>query len=73
MRNEREINRNATTAMAMAILGHDPTKPYGYNNKVSKGESKKCKSCRHFEECKRYKNVSPMQIACNQHERRKKK
>lgn len=69
-KNERLFNRMATTAMAMVAYGHDESpRPYKPNNRVSKGEAKKCKSCKHFERCK----VPPMKLACDSYERRKKK
>lgn len=39
--------------------------------KVSKGEAKKCKSCRFYYGCPEVKK--PMQIACGNYERRKRK
>ena len=58
---------------AMSMLGCEYPVSHHVPKKLSKGESKKCKSFKYFERCQSYKNVSPMQIACNQHERRKKK
>ena len=65
MRNERMINRNAATAMAMVAYGlNESPRQCGTNAKISKGAAKKCKSCKHI-------GVSPMKIACEQHERKK--
>lgn len=72
MRNERMISRNAATAMAMVAYGlNESPKQFGTNAKISKGEAKKCKSCKHFEKCRLSIGVSPMKIACEQHERKK--
>ena len=58
----------ATSAMAM--LGYEPPIVHRVPKKPSKGEAKKCKSCKFFP-C--YENEDPMRIACEKHERRKKK
>ena len=39
--------------------------------KKSKGEAPKCKTCKHFCDCR--KNPTPMSIACEKYERKKKK
>lgn len=70
-RNERLINRYASTAMAMVAYGSQGYTPaIQHENTIRKGEAKKCKSCKQYGvTCK----VPPMQIACEKHERRKKK
>lgn len=58
---------------AMAMIGCEYPVSHRVPKKLSKGESKKCKSCKSYEYCKTHHNVAPMRIACDQYERRKKK
>ena len=55
---------------AMSMLGCEYPVSHRVPKKPSKGEAKKCKSCKHFP-CSARKE--PMRIACGNHERRKKK
>ena len=71
------IESKMKKAIAVAMM-MDALEGKGYNTPVShyvprtpsKGEAKKCKSCKHFP-CPESKE--PMRIACGNHERRKKK
>lgn len=72
-----KMKQVAATAAAMAMLeenGGDYTPalnpPRFPKPIVHKGDSKKCKSCKHFP-CAESK--TPMRMACENHERRKKK
>ena len=60
--------------VVMAVANGDEVYDLPRNNSpkntLSKGEKKKCKSCRHFP-CPESKE--PMRVACGNHERRKKK
>lgn len=64
----------ASVAAMMAIANGDEVYDFPHANTpkvaLSKGEQKKCKSCKHFP-CPESKE--PMRIACGNHERRKKK
>ncbi len=64
----------ASIAAMMAIANGDEVYDLPRNNSpkntLSKGEKKKCKSCRHFP-CP--ESNEPMRVACGNHERRKKK
>ena len=70
------IESKMKKAIAVAMM-MDALEGKGYNTPVShyaprtpsKGEAKKCKSCKHFP-CPESKE--PMRIACGNHERRKK-
>ena len=65
----------ASIAAMMAVANGDEVYDLQQNNSpkntLSKGEKKKCKSCRHFKYC--HEQPKPMQIACGNYEKKKKK
>ena len=70
---KKKMAKIASVAAMMAIANGDEVCDFPHANTpkvtLSKRESKKCKSCRHFKYCQG--NPKPMQIACENYERRK--
>lgn len=73
---KKKMGQVASIAAMMAMANGDEVYDFlpAVNEKtarISKGEAKKCKSCRHFKYC--HEKPKPMQIACGNYERRKRK
>lgn len=69
----KEQHKNRLTALAMGMVaGYYTEQVFGFGNQntISKGEAKKCKSCASYP-CQ--KSRKPMQIACDEYERKKNK
>lgn len=73
---KNKMAKLASIAAMMAVANGDevydclPAVNHKTSNE-SKGEAKKCKSCRFYDGC--HEHPKPMQIACGNYERRKKK
>ena len=73
---KKKMGQVASIAAMMAVANGDEVYDFlpAANTKtarLSKGEAKKCKSCCHFKYCQ--EKPKPMQIACGNYERRKRK
>lgn len=70
MRNKNLMNMMMGLAMVTAGVPEYIPTPEAYGK--TKAESKKCKSCKFFNECRKTRLMRPMDVACEKYVKRKK-